>query len=130
MVHLKQPGRDLRFFSTREVRPLLKPTTSTSCVIQFPKNHYQEPPNVAGGFKLLHLSHKAPGIRANLVESDIRPNEFNITIEGWNKAVLYEAEAQLIEHKFGSKECAFGQFDTRCGRVSLGWYKGREAGME
>lgn len=113
MVHLAKPGRDLGFFSTREVRPPLKLTTSTSRVIQFPSGHYKEPPNVAGGFKLLHLSHKAPGVRANLVGSDITTKDFNITIETWDESILYEAEAQWIEHKFGSKECAFGQFDTR-----------------
>lgn len=128
MVHLPKPGRDLGFFSTREVRPPLKPTTSTSRVIQFPSNHYEQPPNVAGGFKLLHLSHKAPGVRANLVGSDITTKDFNITIETWDESVLYEAEAQWIEHKFGSKECAFGQFDTRDVEVYPG--EGKEEGRQ
>lgn len=111
--HLPHAGRDLGFFSTTEVRPTDYPATITSRLIAFPKDHYSAPPNVAGGFKLLHLSYKAPGLRANLIGSEITSSTFQIAIETWDKGVLYEASAQWIEHKSGSKECAFGQFDTR-----------------
>ena len=113
MVHLSTLGPDNGSFSTLEVRQRTKPTQITSRMIAFPRNHYQEPPNVAGGFKMLDLSHKAPGVRANLVGSDLTNEEFRITLETWDKGRLYAAEAQWIEHKAGSKECHFGQFDTR-----------------
>jgi len=113
MVHLSNPARDLGYFSTEEVRPRSKPSPITSRVIAFPRNHYKEPPNVAGGFKLLDLGCKAPGVRANLVGSDISTESFQIALETWDAGVLYAASAQWIEHKAGSRECHFGQFDTR-----------------
>jgi hypothetical protein len=113
MVHLSKPGRDLGYFCTDEVRPRTRPTSITGRTIAFPKNHYKEPPNVAGGFKMLDLSHKAPAVRANLVGSDITPDSFHIALETWDQGVLNAASAQWIEHKSGSKECHFGQFDTR-----------------
>jgi H-type lectin domain len=113
MVHLSTPGPDTGHFSTLEVRPRNKPTQITSRIIAFPRKHYKEPPNVAGGFKMLDLSHKAPGVRANLVGSDLTKDEFRITLETWDKGRLYAAEATWIEHKAGSRECHFGQFDTR-----------------
>ena len=112
MPHLSTPGADNGFFSTEEVRPRDKPASVTSRIIALPRNHYNEPPNIAGGFKLLNLSHKAPGVRANLVGSDITPDSFRVTLETWNGGILYAASAQWIEHKAGSKECHFGQFDT------------------
>jgi hypothetical protein len=113
MVHLSKPGRDLGYFCTDEVRSRSQPESITGRTIAFPKNHYKEPPNVAGGFKMLDLSHKAPAVRANLVGSDITPDSFHIALETWDQGVLWAASAQWIEHKAGSKECHFGQFDTR-----------------
>ena len=70
MVHLEKPGRDDGFFCTDEVRARDEPEDSTSRMIAFPPRHYKRPPNVAGGFRMLDLSHEAP-IRANLCGSDI-----------------------------------------------------------
>jgi hypothetical protein len=71
MVHLDEPGQDEGVFSTLEVPPQPDgPDDATSRLILFPPNNYVRPPNVAGGFKLLELSHKAP-IRANICGSDI-----------------------------------------------------------
>ena len=70
MVHLDVPGPDEGVFSTEEVRSRDETHDATSRTIAFPKNHYKEPPHVAGGFKLLDLSHEAP-IRANLCGSDL-----------------------------------------------------------
>lgn len=112
MPHLSIPGPDNGVFSTEEVRRRDKPAQVTSRMIALPKNHYIKPPNIAGGFKSLDLSHKAPGVRANLVGSDITTESFRVTLETWDGGVLYAASAQWIEHKAGSKECHFGQFDT------------------
>lgn len=62
---------------------------------------------------MLDLSHQAPAVRANLVGSDISSDSFLITLETWDGGILKGASAQWIEHKSGSKECHFGQFDTR-----------------
>lgn len=107
MPHLSTPGPDTGLFSTLEVRPRSKPTKLTSRNIAFPANHYTEPPNVAAGFKMLDLSHKAP-IRANLVGSDLTTEGFKILFETWGGGELNAAEAQWIEHKHGAKECWFG----------------------
>ncbi|QDS73950.1 hypothetical protein FKW77_008072 [Venturia effusa] len=112
-MHLPTPGPDNGQFLTTEVRPLTNPTSITSRAISFPRNHYTAPPNVAGGFHLLNLSHKAPAARANLVGSDITKEGFVVGIETWDRGVLFEAGATWIEHKRGGRECGFGQFDTR-----------------
>ncbi|KAE9982191.1 hypothetical protein EG328_011103 [Venturia inaequalis] len=112
-MHLPKPGPDNGQFLTTEVRPRTKPTSITSRAISFPRNHYTAPPNVAGGFHLLDLSHKAPAVRANLVGSDITKEGFVVGIETWDRGVLYQAGATWIEHKRGGRECGFGQFDTR-----------------
>lgn len=112
-MHLPEPGPDNGTFLTTEVRPRTKPTSITSRAISFPRNHYTAAPNVAGGFHLLDLSHKAPAVRANLVGSDITKDGFVIGIETWDRGILYEAGATWIEHKRGGRECGFGQFDTR-----------------
>jgi len=70
MVHLDEPGQDEGVFSTLDVPQPDGPDDATSRLILFPPNNYVRPPNVAGGFKLLELSHKAP-IRANICGSDI-----------------------------------------------------------
>ena len=51
-------------------------------------------------------------MRANLVGSDITSESFRVTLETWDGGIMYAASAQWIEHKAGSKECHFGQFDT------------------
>jgi len=112
MPHLSIPGPDNGFFTTEEVRPSDEPEQVTSRIIALPKHRYNKPPNIAGGFKSLDLGHRAPGVRANLVGSDITSESFRVTLETWDGGVLYSASAQWIEHKAGSKECHFGQFDT------------------
>ncbi|GAB7351176.1 hypothetical protein MBLNU459_g1625t1 [Dothideomycetes sp. NU459] len=111
MVHLAKPGPDNGIFSTEEVRPKLKPTRSTSRIIQFPRNHYKKPPNLAAGFRSLELSHEAP-VRANLVADEISTDSFRVTFETWGNSKLYSASATWIEHKAKAKDCIFGQFDT------------------
>lgn len=116
MVHLAKAGPDTGFFSTEEVRPSSKPTKSTSRTISLPKTsngpYYKKPPNLAAGFRSLHLSHEAP-VRANLVADKITCDDFRITLETWGNSTLYSASATWMEHKADSKDCLFGQFDTQ-----------------
>ncbi|EON69321.1 hypothetical protein W97_08581 [Coniosporium apollinis CBS 100218] len=111
MVHLSTPAKDTGVFSTEEVHPPDGTAQVLSRVIAFPRNHYTRAPNVAAGFKQLHLSRAGP-LRANLVGSDITKDSFTVTVETWGDGILYSATGTWIEHKAGARDCHFGQFDT------------------
>ncbi|KAK4552473.1 hypothetical protein LTR86_010316 [Recurvomyces mirabilis] len=111
MVHIAKARLDDGHFSTEEVRRSAKPALTTSRIIAFQKDQYNEAPNIAAGFDSLNISCEGP-IRANLIANEITEDTFRIAIETWGDATLYSASTTWIEHKANAKQCIFGQYDT------------------